>query len=123
MIAMTCVCITFVGLIAIAIMKISSKNSFKPINVPPISSRLLESIQAIHTSRIDEPQDTFELRAVQSHSRIIHVAPIHLEEQSCESLRVAAKNNNWKKVMVLGFGKSYVIFRMGLGKFLHPLTR
>ena len=83
---LTCVCITFVGLIAIAIMKISSKNSFKPINVPPISSRLLESIQAIHTSRIDEPQDTFELQAVQSHSRIIHVAPVHLEEQSFESL-------------------------------------
>ena len=40
----------------------------------------------IHTSRIDEPQDTFELQAVQSHSRIIHVAPIHLEEQILESL-------------------------------------
>ena len=83
---MTCFCITFVGLMAIAIKKISSKNSVKPINIPSISSRLSESIQAIHTSRIDEPQDTFELQAVQSHSRIIHVAPIHLEEQSFESL-------------------------------------
>ena len=83
---MTCFCITFVGLMAIAIKKISSKNSVKPINIPSISSRLSESIQAIHTSRIDEPQDTFELQAVQSHSRIIHVAPIPLEEQSFESL-------------------------------------
>ena len=83
---MTCCCITFVGLMAIAIKKISSKNSVKPINIPSISSHLSESIQAIHTSRIDEPQDTFELQAVQSHSRIIHVAPIHLEEQSLESL-------------------------------------
>ena len=83
---MTCFCITFVGLMAITIKKISSKNSVKPINIPSISSRLSESIQAIHTSRIDEPQDTFELQAVQSHSRIIHVAPIHLEEQSLKSL-------------------------------------
>ena len=86
MIAMTCFCITFVGLITIAIKKISSKNSVKPINIPSISSRLSESIQAIHTSRIDEPQDTFELQAVQSRSEIIHVAPIHMEEQSFESL-------------------------------------
>ena len=85
MIAMTCFCITFVGLMAIAIKKISSKNSVKPINIPSISSRLSESIQTIHTSRIDEPQE-FELQAVQSHSRIIHVAPIHLEEQIFESL-------------------------------------
>ena len=83
---MTCFCITFVGLMAITIKKISSKNSVKPINIPSISSRLRESTLAIHTSRIDEPQDTFELQAVQSHSRIIHVAPIHLEEQSFESL-------------------------------------
>ena len=83
---MTCFCITFVGLMAIAIKKISSKNSVKPINIPSISSRLSESIQAIHTSRIDEPQDTFELQAVQSRSGIIHVAPIHMEEQSFESL-------------------------------------
>ena len=82
---MTCFCITFVGLMAIAIKKISSKNSVKPINIPSISSRLSESIQTIHTSRIDEPQE-FELQAVQSHSRIIHVAPVHLEEQSFESL-------------------------------------
>ena len=86
MIAMTCFCITFVGLMAIAIKKISSKNSVKPINIPSISSRLSESIQAIHTSRIDEPQDTFELQAVQSLSGIIHVAPIHMEEQNLESL-------------------------------------
>ena len=86
MIAMTCFCITFVGLITIAIKKISSKNSVKPINISYISSRLSESIQAIHTSRIDEPQDTFELQAVQSRSGIIHVAPIHMEEQSFESL-------------------------------------
>ena len=83
---MICFCVTFVGLMAIAIKKISSKNSVKPINISYISSQLSESIQAIHTSRIDEPQDTFELQAVQSHSRIIHVAPIHLEEQSLESL-------------------------------------
>ena len=83
---MTCFCITFVGLITIAIKKISSKNSVKPINIPSISSRLSESIQAIHSSRIDEPQDTFELKAVQSRSGIIHVAPIHMEEQSFESL-------------------------------------
>ena len=83
---MACFCITFVGLIAIAIKKISSKNSVKPINIPSISSILSESIQATHTSRIDEPQEAFELRAVQSRSGIIHVAPIHLEEQSFESL-------------------------------------
>ena len=65
---------------------VSSKNSVKPINIPSISSRLSESIEAIHTSRIDEPQDTFELQAVQSHSKIINVAPIHLEEQRVESL-------------------------------------
>ena len=86
MIAMTCFCITFVGLIAIAIKKISSKNSVSPINIPSISSQLSESIQVIHTSRIDEPQDTLELQAVQSRSGIIHVAPINLEEQSFESL-------------------------------------
>ena len=83
---MTCFCITFVGLMAIAIKKISSKNSVKPINIPSISSQLSESIQAIPTSRRDEQQNTFELQAVQSHSRIINVAPIHLEEQIFESL-------------------------------------
>ena len=86
MIAMTCFCITFVGLMAIAIKKISSKNSVEPINIPSISSQLSESIQAIPTSRRDEQQNTFELQAVQSHSRIINVAPIHLEEQIFESL-------------------------------------
>ena len=86
MIAMTCFCITFAGLMAIAIKKISSKNSVKPINIPSISSRLSESIQAIHTSRRDEQQNTFELQAFQSHSRIINVAPILSEEQIFESL-------------------------------------
>ena len=86
MIAMTCFCITFAGLMAIAIKKISSKNSVKPINIPSISSRLSESIQAIHTSRRDEQQNTFELQAFQSHSRIINVAPILSDEQIFESL-------------------------------------
>ena len=86
MIAMICFCITFVGLMAIAIKKISSKNSVKPINIPSISSQLSESIQAIHTSTRNEQQNIFELQAVQSHSRIINVAPIHLEEQIFESL-------------------------------------
>ena len=34
----------------------------------------------------EQQQETFELKPVQSHSRIIHVAPIHLEEQRVESL-------------------------------------
>ena len=83
---MTCFCITFVGLMAIAIKKISSKNSVKPINIPSISSGLSESIQAIHTSRRDEQQNTFELQVVQSHSGIINVAPIHFDEQLIDSL-------------------------------------
>ena len=84
MIGITCCCIAFVGLMAIAIKKISSKNSVKPINIPSISSRLSESIQATYTR--DEQQNTFELQAVQSHSRIINVASFYLEEQIFESL-------------------------------------
>ena len=34
----------------------------------------------------EQRQETFELQPVQSHSRTIHVAPIHSEEQSVESL-------------------------------------
>ena len=71
---------------AIAIKKISLKKSVQPINIPSISARLMENSQAIHSSRSDEQQNTFELQTVQSHSRIINVAPIHLEEQIFESL-------------------------------------
>ena len=83
---MICCCITFVGLLAIAIKKISSKKSVQPINIQSISARLTENIQAIQSSRNDEQQNTFELQAVQSHSQIINVAPIHLEEEIIESL-------------------------------------
>ena len=83
---MTCCCIAFVGLMAIAIKKISSRKSVQPINIPSISAELTENLQAAHSSRRDEQQNTFELQAVQSHSRIINVAPIHLEEQTFESL-------------------------------------
>ena len=83
---MICCCITFVGLLAIAIKKISSKKSVQPINIQSISARVTENIQAIRGSRNDEQQNTFELQAVQSHSRIINVAPIHSEEQIIESL-------------------------------------
>jgi hypothetical protein len=83
---MTCCCITFVGLMAIAIKKIYSKNSVQPVNIPSISARITENIQAIHSSRNDEQQNTFELQAVQSHSGIINVAPIHFDEQLIESL-------------------------------------
>ena len=86
MIEMTCCCIAFVGLMGIAIKKISSRNSVLPINIPSISAELTENIQATHSSRRDEQQNTFELQAVQSHSRIINVAPIHLEDQIFESL-------------------------------------
>ena len=71
---------------AIAIKKISSKNSVQPINIQSISARLTENVQAIQSSRNDEQQNTFELQAVQSHSQIINVAPIHSEEQIIESL-------------------------------------
>ena len=83
---MICCCITFVGLLAIAIKKISIKNSVQPMNVQFISARLTENIQAIQSSRNDEQQNTFELQAVQNHSEIINVAPIHSEEQIIESL-------------------------------------
>ena len=83
---MICCCITFVGLLAIAIKKISIKNSVQPMNVQSISAQLTENIQAIQSSRNDEQQNTFELQTVQSHSRIINVAPIHSEEQIIESL-------------------------------------
>ena len=83
---MTCSCITFVGLIAITIMKRFSKNSVQPINISLISALQKGNIQAIHSSKSDERQNTCELQAVQSHSRIINVAPIHLEEQIFESL-------------------------------------
>ena len=86
MIGMTCCCIAFVGLMAIAIKKISSRKSVQPINIPSISAELTENLHAAHSSRRDEQQNTFELQAVQSHSRIIHVAPIHLEKQIFESL-------------------------------------
>ena len=78
---LTCGCITFVGLIKIAIKKISYKKSVQPINVPTISAQMTESFRAIQTS--EEEQDEFEL---QSHSQIINVAQIHLEEESVESL-------------------------------------
>ena len=83
---MTCCFITFVGLIKIAIKKISVKQSVKPIIVQTISAHVTANILAIHTSINDEQQDRFELQVVQSHSRIINVAPIHLEEQNFESL-------------------------------------
>ena len=88
MITITCCCIAFVGLMAIAIKKISlrKRKSVQPINIPSISARLMENIQGIHSSRSEEQQNTFELEAVQSHARIINVAPINLEEQMLESL-------------------------------------
>ena len=86
MIGMICCCITFVGLLAIAIKKISLNKSVQPINVQSISARLTENIQAIQSSRNEEQQNTFELQTVQSHSRIINVAAIHSEEQMIESI-------------------------------------
>ena len=82
----SCCCISFVSLILIAIKKISLKKSVQPINIPTISAQPTESIPASHRSRNDELQDTFELQAAQSHSGIINVAPVHMEEQSGESL-------------------------------------
>ena len=75
---MFCGSITFVGLIKIAIKKISYNKSVQPINVPTISAQVIPAI----LSNLVE-QDEFEL---QSHSRIINVDPIHLEEESVESL-------------------------------------
>ena len=82
---MTCGCITFAGLIYIVIKKISDRKSVLPINVPTISAQITERIPARYRNN-EEQQETFELKPVQSHSRIIHVAPIHLEEQSVEFL-------------------------------------
>ena len=65
---MTCFCIAFVGLMAIAIKKISSKKSVQPINIPSVSAQLTENNQAIHSSRRNGQQTIFELEAVQSHS-------------------------------------------------------
>ena len=70
----------------IAIKKISSKASVQPINVPTITAQVIESTLRINRSTNDEQQDRFELQAMQSHSQIINVAPIHLEEQRAESL-------------------------------------
>ena len=78
---LTCGCITFVGLIKIAIKKISFKKSIQPIDVPTISAQVTGSILAIQSN--EEEQDEFEL---QNHPRIINVAPIHFEEESVESL-------------------------------------
>ena len=70
----------------IAIKKISSKASVQPINVPTITAQMIEGTLGINRSTNDEQQDRFELQAVQSHSQIINVAPLHLEEQRAESL-------------------------------------
>ena len=82
---MTCGCITFVGLINIVIKKISYRKSVLPINVPTISAQIAERMPT-RCRNNEQRQETFELQPVQSHSRIIHVAPIHSEEQSVESL-------------------------------------
>ena len=78
MIGRTCCCVTFVGLMPIAIKNISLKTSVQPVTIPSISAQVTENIQAIHSSRSDEQQNAFELREVQSHSQIINVAPTHL---------------------------------------------
>ena len=78
---LTCGCITSVGLIKIAIKKISYKKSVQPINVLSISAQVAGSILSIQSN--EEEQVEFEL---QSHSPIIIVAPLHLEEESFESL-------------------------------------
>ena len=75
---LTCGCITFVGLIKIAIKKISYNKSVQPINILTISAQVTPVIQSNEVE-----QDEFEL---QSHSRIINIAQIHLEEESVESL-------------------------------------
>ena len=82
---MTCGSIIFVGLINIAIRKMSYKKSVQPINIPTISGQITEVIPARSWNN-EQQQETFELQPVQSHSRIIHVAPIHSEEQSVDSL-------------------------------------
>ena len=82
---MTCGCITFAGLIYIVIKKISDRKSVLPINVPTISAQIAEKIPT-RCRNNEQQQETFELQPVQCHSRIIHVAPIHSEEQNVESL-------------------------------------
>ena len=77
----TCGCITFVGLIIIAIKKISYTKSLKPKRILTISAQVTGCIPAIQPK--EEQQDEFEL---QSHSQIINVAPIHFEEESVGSL-------------------------------------
>ena len=77
----TCGCITFVGLMIIAIKKISYTKSLKPIKILTISAQVTGCIPAIQPK--EEEQDEFEL---QSHSQIINVAPIHFEEESVGSL-------------------------------------
>ena len=86
MLGITCYCISFVGLMAIAIKKIYSTKSVRPINIPSISAELTENMQATHSSRRDKQQNTFELQAVQSRSQIINVAQINFEEQIFEPL-------------------------------------
>ena len=78
---LTCGCITFVGLMKIAMKKISYKKSVQPINVLSISAQVAGSILSIQSN--EEEQVEFEL---QSHSPIIIIAPLHLEEESFESL-------------------------------------
>ena len=75
---LTCGCITFVGLIKIAIKKISYNKSVQPVNILTISAQVTPVIQSNEVE-----QDEFEL---QSHSHIINVAPIHFEEESVDSL-------------------------------------
>ena len=82
---MICGCITFVGIINIVIKRISYRKSVLPINVPTISAQIAERIPT-RCRNNEQLQETFELQPVQSHSRTIHVAPIHSEEQSVESL-------------------------------------
>ena len=82
---MTCGCITFAGLINIVIKKISDRKSVLPINVPTISAQIAERIPT-RCRNNEQQEETFELQPVPSHSRIIHVAPIHSEEQNVESL-------------------------------------
>ena len=73
-------------MINIVIKKISYRKSVLPINVPTISAQIAEKFPTRCSRNNEQQQETFELQPVQSHSRTIHVAPIHSEEQSVESL-------------------------------------
>ena len=73
-------------MINIVIKKISYRKSVLPINVPTISAQIAERFPTRCSRNNEQQQETFELQPVQSHSRTIHVAPIHSEEQSVESL-------------------------------------